>query len=170
MLSRLASWFRFYATPNPSSSPQQQLNLMHALTLAIKKADIDAIRTLLQTGLDVSWRNERGYGIVHIAVLNANEQNEARMLAIIELLVNHGADVNAFYIKDQYGPLTTAVRRKLPAIVAYLLTQGADCYLKIVPHNKTALDYAREFTDERGKKVLACFENDVRAQMEKNFV
>lgn len=170
MFRRLASWFRFYTTPTThASSSTQQADLMLALSHALKEMDIETIDALLQSGLDITRRNERGYGIVHMAVLNANEKSEPRMLSIIELLVNRGADVNAYYVKDQYGPLTTAVRRKLPLIVSYLLAQGADSNLKSLPHYKTALDYAREFSDERGKKVLACFDQQLCLEKENNF-
>lgn len=125
---------------------------------ALRKGTIDDIHSLMVKGLDPHARDEKGYGLIHLATLKANAGNEENMLAVIKLLTDFGADVNAYYLKDQYGALTTATRRKLPKIVSYLLQQGADTTLAIVNHHKTTIDYAREFTDERGQAVLACFE------------
>ena len=124
---------------------------------AIKEENFNRLNDLFARGLDPNSRDQRGFSLIHIAVLKSRIDSEEKSIALIETLLKNGAHVNAFYVKDNYGPLTTAVRRKLSGIVELLLKKGADTSLAIRNHNKTALDYAKEFKDERGLKVLECF-------------
>jgi ankyrin repeat protein len=70
-------------------------------------------------------------------------KNETLRLDIVKTLVQHGANIN---IQDKcgYSPLMGAIINSRLEIIEYLLSQGADLFLKLVdgPHVETALALA----------------------------
>ncbi len=91
-----------------------------ALHFAIQSRDISAIRRALEAGADANEKDQligRQYTPLHVAV-------DLGVMEIVELLVKHGADINA--TSDSGTPLLLAVERKQDAIARALLVKGAD--------------------------------------------
>jgi len=80
--------------------------------------DIGTVKALLDKGVDVDARDERGATALLYALAHAS-------LPVIKELLRRGADVNA---ADRFGdtPLLIAVGRQLQPIVKELLRRGAD--------------------------------------------
>lgn len=127
---------------------------------AIKMGDLKMLQQLLEAELDPNSKNSRGYTLIHMAVLATRPSNEEAMLALLKLLIDCGGNVNRAFVRldENYTPLHSAVRRKLPAIVELLLTKGADRNIQD-KKNKTPIKYANEFQDERGKQIIAILKN-----------
>jgi ankyrin repeat protein len=156
----LTQWFSFFYDKHAIDETNSHEKINDAVG-AIKKRNVQCLGHLLSRGLDPNSRDERGFSLIHVAILHARRAEEDQVLELVSLLINYGGDVNLYYQKHRYGPLTTAVRRKLPTIVNFLLSQGADTELQMVDPHKSALDYAKEFTDSndiRGNQVLKSFE------------
>lgn len=158
----IAKWFSLFTQDNEAQtiSREEDVEKVEEAIDAIKSRNLQALNQLLSMGLNANARDKKGFSLIHITVLHGRPAYEDEVLTMINLLISYGANVNAYYVKDQYGPLTTAVRRKLPEVVDLLLEHGADSELQVINHNKTALDYAKEMTDEndeRGHRVLQSF-------------
>jgi serine/threonine-protein phosphatase 6 regulatory ankyrin repeat subunit B len=93
---------------------------------------IDMAALLIANGADVRIADERGQTALHWAV---NRDNHRGDKALIELLLKHGADVNARAASTSgswagWTPLHVACRNGYPDIVELLLTHGADVNAK----------------------------------------
>jgi len=111
-----------------------------------RNCSLEAIKVLLDKGADV---NERGAG--HSALIEAcgssakASQPHERKVAVVRLLLEHGADVHAHDDAEGfhgYTALQLAVIHLHRDISELLLSYGADVYAKD-KHGTTPLDVAR---------------------------
>jgi ankyrin repeat protein len=104
-----------------------------ALTLAARAGDLEAIKTLLDGGIDVNGPDsEEGWAPLFHAV-------HMRQAAAVVLLLERGADPNKRF--DRLVPLEVAAAQRDPAILEILLAHGADIRAR-GPDGSTALSVA----------------------------
>jgi len=121
---------------------------LHAAAFAY---DVEIARDLVARGADLRARNRRGAEPLHAATIGApgtTHWNPARQRAVIEYLVDAGADPNATALGG-VTPLHRAVRNRCAAAVETLLRAGADPRLAN-DHGSTASDLARWTTGRGG--------------------
>ena len=88
----------------------------------VKKDNKDALKLLINHGVDVNAKDDDAGTPLHNAVWEQNKE-------IVELLINHGADVNAK--NDDAGtPLHAASMKDNKEIVELLINRGADINAK----------------------------------------
>jgi ankyrin repeat protein len=113
-----------------------------AMLLAADIASTDMIQLLLKNGADANSANPDGETALHL-VARANNLEAAR------LLVKAGAKVDPREKLGEQTPLMWAVARRHPAMVEYLISQGAD-----VNARGAIRDYQRVATAESRAKSL----------------
>jgi hypothetical protein len=99
-----------------ADSPQQQLA---KLLIKIKKNSVNEVESILElSNLPINAKYSDGKTALMMAIIHSNNRK------IAELLVNHGAHINA---KDNHGntALTYAAKKKDPSWVDYLKFVGA---------------------------------------------
>lgn len=89
---------------------------LHNLIRAIKRADLAAIRTLVDAGSDINALTEHGQTPLSIAVINGNTQ-------VVRALIEAGADVNK-PTSIGFAPLTWAVWAEKRKAAELLLSFG----------------------------------------------
>jgi ankyrin repeat protein len=89
-----------------------------ALQRAAAAGDIEKIKSLLATGVDVNKRAKNGASLLHITLLQGHE-------AAAALLISKGADTHAM-MTDGTTPLHFAVLRNCKIIAKFLLDDGVD--------------------------------------------
>ena len=105
---------------------------------ACEKGYLEAVELLLRSGADPSYQSER-------ALLVACSLGEDK---IVSLLLDYGADVNAF-LGGQTTALISAIersRKDSKSMVQLLLGRGADVNIRVPdarPHSVSALSAAR---------------------------
>lgn len=129
-----------------------KINDGSSLCLAVlKAADPDTIKHLIKRGADVNSRSSLGINDgetpLHLLIIRANSNiedtaagQEARTIA--EILVKHGADINAREPRSDDSPLMAAIRGYRPILALKLIALGADITLTN-NQGETALDLAR---------------------------
>lgn len=110
------------------------------LRQAIQRGDYDAVNGAIVNGADVNEEVEGGGSLLTLAC--SYNQDE-----IVELLVNHGANVN--YINGEKSPLIIAAQNNNYMLTRYLVGKGADANRQI-----TALLYALELKHNHVAAVL----------------
>jgi hypothetical protein len=121
---------------------------LHAAAFAYA---LEIARDLVARGADIRARNRRGAEPLHAAVIGepgAANWNPARQQAIIEYLIEAGADPNATALGG-VTPLHRAVRNRCSAAVETLLRAGADPRLRN-NHGSTPSDLAHRPTGRGG--------------------
>jgi ankyrin repeat protein len=93
------------------------------LVAAIVRHDAAGVERLLAAGADPNARDEEGWRPLHVAVAHA--QGPAG-LAVLRVLVERGADVNATDANGKEAPIATACDPPNPAAARLLLEAGAD--------------------------------------------
>lgn len=120
------------------------------LITAIKKADIDEVRRLLDSGVSPnsiasvpanSPDPEASSECSHTALMSAAGEGN---LEITRLLLDHGADINAYAFWGQTALLEAAVDGH-PDVVKLLIARGAD--VNADDDGATALGYVRHHLD-----------------------
>jgi len=127
-----------------------------ALHAAAFTYDVEIARDLVARGADLRARNRRGAEPLHAAAIGgpgAPTWNPTRQRAIIEYLIDIGADPNATALGG-VTPLHRAVRNRCSAAVATLLRAGADARLAN-DHGSTPADLARWTTGKSGSGSTA---------------
>ena len=121
---------------------------LHAAAFAY---DHDTARDLVARGANIGARDRRGAEPLHAAVIGepgAPNWNPARQRAVIEYLVDAGANPNAVALGG-VTPLHRAVRNRCSAAVEALLRTGADPRTAN-DHGSTPSDLARWTTGRGG--------------------
>lgn len=85
---------------------------------ALKNDDLDTVKQILMSGLDVNVTHDNGSTLLHFAAYKGQKD-------IVELLITKGAKVNARN-RDNVSPLPYAVREGHTDIAAMLIINGAD--------------------------------------------
>ncbi|KAF9578361.1 hypothetical protein BGW38_005877, partial [Lunasporangiospora selenospora] len=95
---------------------------------AVVKADIKSINTLLSQGISVNQRDPvTGFTPLLAAVADL-EPNQTPSIPVMELLINRGAEINAFDFKTKQTLLHHLCARPnpSPAVLKFLLDRGAN--------------------------------------------
>lgn len=122
-----------------------------ALHAAAFTYDIEIARELIARGADIRARNRRGAEPLHAAIIGgpgATDWNPARQRAVVNYLIDAGADPNAAAMGG-VTPLHRAVRNRCSAVVDALLRRGADPRA-INDHGSTPTDLAHWTTGRGG--------------------
>ena len=90
-----------------------------ALMIACHKGNTDAVHTLLNAGADLNIPDCKGAMCIHHAVVNSCSKD------MLEILVNHGADVNATN-KKNVTALMLACEKGNKDVISVLINAGAD--------------------------------------------
>jgi hypothetical protein len=121
---------------------------LHAAAFAY---DVELARELIARGADIGARNRRGSEPLHAAVIGVSGStnwNPTAQRAVIELLIEAGANPNAT-AAGGVTPLHRAVRNRCSAAVDQLLRAGADPRLPN-DHGSTPSDLAHLTTGRGG--------------------
>lgn len=110
------------------------------LMVTARNSWVENIELLLQQGIDVSARDERGETALGYAMEEPDQVEEAE--AIIMLLLDAGADVHGAS-NVGFTPLHHAAWSGMGKVAGWLLERGADINGRTAT-GKTALDIARE--------------------------
>ena len=139
-----------------------------ALKRAIGRGDVEQIKVLIDRGYDVNAETGGGQNMLTRAfwypypnkkffsdapIVKVTKQNrEKKVLEVLELLLAHGADINAL---DDHGwaPIHCAINTGYYNAVQFLIENGADVNLKdrIYASGLTPLQWALE----QGKEEIA---------------
>ncbi|MDD4520194.1 MAG: ankyrin repeat domain-containing protein, partial [Alphaproteobacteria bacterium] len=101
------------------TSSKSEINPLHE---AVKKGDIEKVKSLLDSGMDANTQDEDGLAPLH-------EANENRDKEIVALLLEAGANID-IEDNDGYTPLHYACANGAKEIVALLLEAGANVNAK----------------------------------------
>lgn len=119
---------------------------VNALTVAIETGDIQKIKKLVSKGYDVNAASGGGQNMLTLAFqyglrkispfrdtrqisLMTPEQVEDKILEVLKILIENGADINVLDEQDS-APINIAARRNQTRIVRMLINRGADVNLK----------------------------------------
>jgi ankyrin repeat protein len=109
-----------------------------ALMHAAHRGVVEHVRLLIEKGADVRMSTDLGRSAIYYAV--SGYGRPARITAILEELIGHGADVNE-EPRDGETVLMFASSNADPDVVKFLLSKGADANA-VTPDGATALHYA----------------------------
>ncbi|MHC4324476.1 MAG: ankyrin repeat domain-containing protein [Planctomycetota bacterium] len=104
-----------FFTDNPTFAQKTK----KPLNVAVAAGDIDQVKSEINAGADVNWKDSRtGWTLLHIAINKGYTE-------ITQFLIDKGADVNA---RDNRGrrPVHLAVEKGQKSIVEKLIAKGAD--------------------------------------------
>ena len=135
-----------------------------ALHWIIRSKNLQAVARALEAGVDPDEKDRligREYAPLHVAVELSEKVEPARAMAAIELLVKHGADINA--LSDNGSALQLAVEQGQDAIARGLLALGADPR-RANEHGKTPLRAAVRRGDREMIEALLAAGADINAQ------
>lgn len=99
-------------------------NGANALHLAVGICNEELVRKVLDLGIDVDCTTLEGRTSLHIA---CGIRDETMALTITQLLLDHGADINAC-ANNRYSPLVVAVKAGKMELSKKLLSQGANVF------------------------------------------
>lgn len=103
---------------------QKYKTLETPLYYAVRAGNIDKIRFLLDAGADINYRDYRNADVLIDAIYGEYNQDE-NLLAILNLLIERGAEVNNTNISEE-SALKNAFRKLKFDAVKLLLDAGAD--------------------------------------------
>ena len=119
-------------------------NRQKVLFTAILNGDVPKIKQLISEGYDVNATDRSLGTTLHAAIKygyrprggpyvyttkmygKPMEEKEQKILEMLELLTDNGADINAFDEHSYYTPLGFAVMRNQPRVVEWFIEKGAD--------------------------------------------
>lgn len=120
------------------------------LSLAISWAPLAFVRQLLDLGAEPNFEADDGFP----AVYGALDTNRPDRLELVELLIAHGADVNAQGFND-YTALHVAVNRCDAEAIALLLARGANPEIRTrIDDCATPLEEAERSGNTQGAALL----------------
>lgn len=119
---------------------------------AAYNGDVAQVKALLANGVNVDFRDSSGGTALHAAMFQKN-------MEIVELLLQHGYDINAQGASNGYTPLHDAVWADNAAAVTLLLEKGARIDIR-ARDGKTAYDKAKA----EGKNNLVAIMDAHRAK------
>lgn len=113
---------------------------------------LETLRELLKeaknNGYNLNTHNKDGYSFVNQVIIRNTPESEHYCIAILELLHKHGADLNLVSLDARRNvPLISATRRGMSKTVEWLLSHGADPFIKDQVNgrdNKTAYEYVTD--------------------------
>lgn len=114
---------------------------------AIRYGFIDVVRLYMDNGVKPTHKNARGSTGLHIAVENTQE------LALVQLLVEHSADVNATD-GDGTAPIHLAAANGQESVLEYLLQQGANAEMTCEGHGTPLMAAAATGQEKILKRLL----------------
>lgn len=126
------------SSEQPLRSVQQETYEIEAIHKAANTGDIDLVKKILSTEINVDERDSFGGTALHAAMFQEK-------LEIVKLLIDYGFDVNAQGTSNGYTPLHDAVWADNLEAAELLIEKGADISIK-AKDGKTALDKAKEAT------------------------
>jgi ankyrin repeat protein len=138
------------STDSYGSSPLQE-------AVCCKNIELASIGRLLQKGADINYKDPKiGWTSLHYAT-------SAESIAVVKLLINKGADINA---RNNQGatPLLVAVQHDSLPITKLLLARGADVNL-YDSKQKKAMFYAKGFSAKK-KEMTKLLQNADRIRQE----
>ena len=128
-----------------------------ALHWAAERGQVELATLFLENGADVMARIRNPQGVtedldtpLHSAVHST--QDDATVVSMVALLVQHGADVNARARFDE-TPLHLAAYLGSPAVIKELRARGAKTGVK-TSEDKTPMDYAMKFNKSLNIQAL----------------
>ena len=96
------------------------------LSHAVRRWDLPRVMMLLEYHANVTIKDRLGHDPLHHAVTALAPASEAEGSAVVELLIQHGANVNEQSGPGQSSPLHVTARRGHAAIAEVLLEAGAE--------------------------------------------
>lgn len=123
---------------------------------AAQAADLNAVRLLVEQGVDLNAPNSAGVTPLHIAALNGS-------LNLAELLLAHGAAVQA---RDRYGltPLHLATQYGHVELIRLLLDRGAELEARTNDRGLMPLHWMAFFGHTEGLATLLEYGADINAR------
>jgi uncharacterized protein len=119
-----------------------------AIGMAAFFSEVKVVRLLVSYGADLSQRDKLGQTPLH----NAAKAGLKRSLTITEVLLTHGADINAV-CHEGWTPLMTAVSRQNVELVKLLMERGADSTMRN-SEGKRAVDLIIPGKNEAALRLL----------------
>lgn len=106
-------------------------------------SDVGKCREIIEEGADVNPKGNKISPLGWVCNINIVRNNEEKVLATCELLLEKGADIN---MRDyvQAFPLEEAVKSKSLKLVSFFINNGADVNMK-TDKNKTLIEVAEEY-------------------------
>jgi ankyrin repeat protein len=120
------------------------------ITNAIDCGSEVAVAWMLSKGVDISFRDEEGYTVLHSALERPSDDK----YRVLELLLKHGAPVNAHGIND-WTPAHMAAAREDVEALRLLVAYKADLSIRTtIDHYATPLEEARLLKKEAAVRFL----------------
>jgi len=126
-------------------SEELKADLLQQMLSKIVENDIDALNSLIQSGVDVNYRDKNGITPLMLASGHG-------LVEVVKFLIKNGADVNSVSARGG-TPLILAAGRGHGEIVVLLIKNGADVNLK-ASNGATALMFAEKNGHEKIAAVL----------------
>jgi ankyrin repeat protein len=107
---------------------REDFDALPRLHLAIQSKRLKAVRKALEEGADVNQKDTPygwGHTPLHLAIEMATETRPAQIIPIIDLLIDHGADLDAPSGNEE-TPLRLALEAGMSELALHLLSRGAD--------------------------------------------
>lgn len=120
-----------------------RVNLGDKLLEAAQNGELEVVESLLKSGVDVNFQNNRGWTALTIAAFH-------QRLNLVKFLVENGANVNHVNVNGtsvlMYAK-TKIVNTRDYKVVDFLLDTGADINIRDRKRNWTIIDYLGEIDD-----------------------
>lgn len=129
----------------PLNSPEKNTSFT-PIFMAISNGSEDMLRMLIEQGASMDIYDDKGYAPIHRAVTGENYTASAPYpaTAMIQVLLEYGADINQGTQKEGMTPLMITAQEHKGNIMSFLIDSGAN--EELTDNNqRTALDYAKSY-------------------------